>query len=53
LFTSPEHWKKMYTDYQKVKACISIHNWNWFALVPRNTLEVRNEIFIQKKQSQL
>jgi ubiquinone biosynthesis protein Coq4 len=50
LLTSPEYWKKMYLAYQKGKACISIHNWNWFALIQRTTLEVRNEIFISRKQ---
>lgn len=51
LLTSPEYWKKMHASYKKGKECISIHDWNWFALVPRKTLQVRNEIFISCKQA--
>jgi ubiquinone biosynthesis protein Coq4 len=53
LFTSPEHWKKMYASFKKGKRCTSIHDWNWFALVPKKTLELRNEIFIPRKQVNL
>jgi ubiquinone biosynthesis protein Coq4 len=52
VLASPGHWKKMYTSFKKGKGCISIHAWNWFALVPRKTLEVRNEIFMLRNSAQ-
>jgi len=52
LFTAPEYWKKMRSAYQKGKKCIPIYKWNWFALVPEKTHELRNRIFISE-QTQL
>ncbi|MES2330874.1 MAG: hypothetical protein V4539_14830 [Bacteroidota bacterium] len=53
LLTAPEYWNIMYMSYRKGKHCISIHGWNWFELVPLQTLELRNEIFTSLKQKQL
>jgi ubiquinone biosynthesis protein Coq4 len=45
ICTSPEHWKKMHTAYQKGKHCICIHSWNWFGLVPQQTVVIRKQVF--------
>ncbi|MES2006039.1 MAG: hypothetical protein V4450_16085 [Bacteroidota bacterium] len=49
VFTSPEHWHNMRLAYQKGKSCYPIHQWNWFALVPLDTLQLRNHIYQSKK----
>ncbi|MEO7530134.1 MAG: Coq4 family protein [Sediminibacterium sp.] len=46
---APEYWKKMYRAFRKGKHCMSVHGWNWFELVQKNTMDLRNEIFISRK----
>lgn len=45
LFTAPGHWKKMLSSFRTGRRCISIHQWDWFSLVPLQIKKVQNLIF--------
>jgi ubiquinone biosynthesis protein Coq4 len=45
LLTAPEYWYAMNASYKRGKQCISIHDWNWFELIPQQTQVLRNKIF--------
>jgi ubiquinone biosynthesis protein Coq4 len=53
ICTAPEFWKKMYAAHRLGRHCICIHSWNWFELVPENTLAIRNKIFSSNKNTTL
>ncbi len=48
LLTAPEYWKKMQSSFKKGKTCIPIHHWDWFALIPQQTKDIKNKIFTHK-----
>ncbi len=48
LFTAPEYWKAMWKSYKTGKQCTSIHNWDWFDLIPVSTELLKNKIFSTK-----
>ena len=45
LITMPEHWKSMKIAFIKGKNSLSIHHWHWNALVTKNTIELRKQVF--------
>ncbi len=45
---TPEYWRKMIYSIIMGRSCNSIHHWDWFSLIPLNTIEVRNKIFTIK-----
>jgi ubiquinone biosynthesis protein Coq4 len=42
--TMPEHWKAMRAAYARGKNSRSIHQWNWFELIPESVEELRNRM---------
>jgi hypothetical protein len=45
LVTMPEYWKKMNAAFQKGRRCPPVHQWNWFTLLPEQTLAVTQKIY--------
>ena len=46
FITMPEHWKKMRLAYKQGRSCNPFHNWKWNELLPEQTNDLRNKIFI-------
>lgn len=47
LCLAPEYWQRMKQAYTEGKKCHPVHHWDWFALIPQNTAEVRQRIFLE------
>jgi len=41
MVATPEYWRKMITAYKRGRHAIKLYNWDWFALVPEQTDNIK------------